>query len=97
MPSGADAPPPAASPAPAYSPPTASLLPPEPIRRDSERKSTESTDQSKEPPVANVPEKSAPKTEEDRETPKPIDIPGYAIAFPNVASGLHPSLTASTG
>jgi hypothetical protein len=62
------------------------LLPPGP-RRDSARVPLDST---KEPPVASVPEKPAPKVDESRDTPAPIDIPGYALARPNVATGLRP-------
>jgi hypothetical protein len=39
--------------------------------------------------VASVPSKP-PAVEEDRETPAPLDIPGYALARPNVATGLRP-------
>lgn len=80
-------PPDAAAPA-AEGPPTVRLLPPGP-RRESARVPQDST---KEPPIASVPEKPAPKVEEerDRETPAPIDIPGFALARPNVATGLRP-------
>jgi hypothetical protein len=67
-------------------PPVVRLLPPGP-RRESARVPPDST---KEPPLANVPEKPAPRVDEDRETPAPIDIPGFALARPNVSTGLRP-------
>jgi hypothetical protein len=70
----------------AEGPPAVRLLPPGP-RRESARVPPEST---KEPPVASVPEKPVPKVDEDRETPAPIDIPGFALARPNVSTGLKP-------
>jgi hypothetical protein len=72
----------------AVGPPTVRLLPPGP-RRESARIPPDST---KEPPIASVPEKPAPKVDEEREreTPAPIDIPGFALARPNVATGLRP-------
>jgi protein tyrosine phosphatase (PTP) superfamily phosphohydrolase (DUF442 family) len=42
-----------------------------------------------EPPVASVPG-PAPKVEEGRDSPLPIDLPGFAIARAGVASGLKP-------
>jgi hypothetical protein len=40
--------------------------------------------------VATVPSKPEPSVEESRDTPAPLDIPGYALARPNVATGLRP-------
>jgi hypothetical protein len=69
-------------------PPSVRLGPPGPIRRDSALAPTEG----KEPPVASLPPGPAPSTREEREreTPGAFDIPSYAIARPNVASGLRP-------
>ncbi len=77
-----ETPPPDATP-PAAVPPPVRLGPP--IRRDASR-----PPQTTEPPVASVPGQPAPKVEEDRDKPLPIDLPGFAIARPNVASGVKP-------
>src|SRR5262249_8853989 len=48
----------------------------------------------KEPPLANVPGEAPPraaeKSEPDKEAQAAIDLPGFAIAVPSVASGLKP-------
>jgi protein tyrosine phosphatase (PTP) superfamily phosphohydrolase (DUF442 family) len=43
-----------------------------------------------EPPTASIPPRPAPRTEEERDSPPPIDLPAYAQAIPGVASGLRP-------
>jgi hypothetical protein len=67
--------------------PPARLDPPVPLRRDAGRAPLPNP---KEPPVASVPGKPAPNVDEERDNPLPIDLPGFAIARPGVASGLRP-------
>jgi protein tyrosine phosphatase (PTP) superfamily phosphohydrolase (DUF442 family) len=59
---------------------------PAPLRRDAARPPTDT----KEPPVASVPGKPPPAADEERDAPLPIELPGFAVARPNVASGLQP-------
>jgi hypothetical protein len=86
--------------------PDVQLGPPGPIRtpdaqgdrRDALRPPAASD--TREPPVASVPSPSAPAIKEERrpaapsppqrDPPLPIDLPGFAIARPGVASGLKP-------
>lgn len=63
-------------------PPDVRLGPPGPIRRDA--RSTPQ-DKTREPPVASVPGKDV-----DKEMPQAIDLPGFAIAAPGVATGIKP-------
>jgi len=44
----------------------------------------------KEPPIVNVPNKTDPKTEDEPGAQSAIDLPGFAIARPGVASGIQP-------
>jgi hypothetical protein len=62
---------------------------PSPYRRDVARPPSDGLKETKEPPMASVPSRPAPGVEETR-TPSPIDIPGYAVARKNVATGLKP-------
>src|SRR5262249_53875911 len=81
-PLGADSAPPSAG------PPDVRLGPPGRIRRDSAR-----PPDTREPPMAAVPGKPGPRTDEsreDRDTPQAIDLPGFAVAVPGVATGLRP-------
>jgi hypothetical protein len=72
-------------PAPLPNPPAPVDAPPE--RREASRPPA---GDSREPPAANVPGKRPPEVEDRREAPDPIDIPSYAMAIPNVFSGLKP-------
>jgi hypothetical protein len=63
---------------------------PSPFRRDVARPPSEpSVKETREPPLATAPGKPPPNVDETR-TPSPIDIPGYALARKNVATGLKP-------
>ncbi|MFO0841697.1 MAG: hypothetical protein U0797_04745 [Gemmataceae bacterium] len=69
--------------------PDVRLGPPAPIRRDS---ASVPPDATKEPPLANVPGDRLPRgTDPDgKEMPQAIDLPGFAIAAPGVATGIKP-------
>ena len=69
---------------PQETPPSVQLGTPIPRRTESARLPS---DASKDPPVS-VPK--APDVNEERETPPPIDVPGYVLARPNVGTGLKP-------
>jgi hypothetical protein len=71
------------APPPGETPSDVQLGPPGPIRRDA--LSAPPDRSTKEPPVASVPGKEA-----DRDLPQAIDLPGFAIAAPGVATGLKP-------
>jgi hypothetical protein len=73
----------------AEDPPAVRIGSPSPYRRDVARPPSSPPRDTKEPPMASVPGKPAPEVDEKR-TPSPIDIPGYAIARKNVATGLKP-------
>jgi protein tyrosine phosphatase (PTP) superfamily phosphohydrolase (DUF442 family) len=55
-----------------------------PDRRESARLPT------REPPIVSVPGKPDPKTEDEPDAQRAIDLPGFAIARPGVASGIQP-------
>jgi protein tyrosine phosphatase (PTP) superfamily phosphohydrolase (DUF442 family) len=78
-------------------PPEVKLGPPSPIRRAEARTPADSgapVDGTKEPPVANVPNKDEPGAKrpeaDSKDLPQPIDLPGFAIAAPGVATGIKP-------
>lgn len=67
------------------------LGPPSPSRR--EAYTITPPKEEREPPLANISPKPLPDTRESRDpanAPQPIDLPGFAIARPGVASGLRP-------
>ena len=84
-------PPPPATPdrptVPESTPPSVQLGVPVPRRTESARLPI---DPSKSPPASVPKAAKAPDAEEERETPPPIDVPGYVLARPNVATGLKP-------
>ena len=82
---GAPPPPAGEAPPPVEPAPSVRRPSPGPLRRDSARPPADAT---REPPVASVPPQ--PAASEERETPAAIDIPGFAVARPNVATGLRP-------
>lgn len=68
------------------------LGPPGPIRRESASVAPDSAS-TKEPPLAAVPNPpggSEGSPTEDKDTPQPIDLPGFAQAIPGVATGIRP-------
>ena len=80
--------------------PPAQIRPPVPLRRDAGRPPLGDNN---EPPAASIPGKQAPnedrpapKVEEERDNPLPIELPGFTIARPGVASGLKPFLDGIT-
>jgi protein tyrosine phosphatase (PTP) superfamily phosphohydrolase (DUF442 family) len=86
-------PPPAATPAPPADTPTpatpdgeAPYTPPS-TRREAARPPTPD---SKEPPAASVPGEPAPRAEEERNDSTNIDLPGFQVVRPGLATGLRP-------